>query len=141
MFRPFRADTDQLQTITQSFLMCAGNVEATLQEFSECLEALRVAHWHDAGAERFFAEMDELILPQLRALHHFLNTCYQQTTEVLDHLTAAEPGFKELERQIAALAAMKEKLSASTQRMSALAASLQSTAAPDDLPPDDHIQG
>lgn len=136
MFRPFRADTDQLQTITQSFLACTGNVEATLQEFSERLEALRAANWHDAGAERFFAEMDELILPQIRALHYFLNNCYQQTTEVLNHLTAAEPGFKELERQIAALAAMKEKLSASTQRMSALAASLQA-AAPGDLPPDD----
>ena len=139
MFRPFRADTDQLQIITQSFLRCAGDVETTFQEFSTRLETLRASHWHDAGAERFFAEMDELILPQIRALHYFLDTCYRQTAEVVNHLTAAEPGFKELERQIAALSAMKEKLATSTQRMAALKATLQS-AAPDDFSPDEQAE-
>jgi hypothetical protein len=119
MSQSYQVDTDRLQIVAEHFGQQSAAISALLHRLTACVDAVRSSDWRDAGSARFLAEMDELVLPQLRLLRYFLTQSHQQTdvfirknlemASSLDALQAQIPQLKAVQERMAANLAMLER--------------------------------
>jgi WXG100 family type VII secretion target len=85
-----RADYDGLAKLSQAFARQAAETEKTLQSIQNNLRTLRSGDWIGTGANAFFAEMDQQVLPSLRRLATALNEADRVTRQMSQVMKQAE---------------------------------------------------
>jgi WXG100 family type VII secretion target len=90
MTEKIEAKYDQLETVAQKFNREQEKVENTLQTVRNCVEGLRNGGWIGRGAEAFFSEMQDHLLPGVDRLKLALEESSQVTKQIAIVLEQAE---------------------------------------------------
>jgi WXG100 family type VII secretion target len=85
-----RSDYDQLKNSSQSFKSQAEAINSMNQNVRSAMDTLESGDWIGEGARKFFAEMNDNVLPTLRRLHAALDKSAQVTAEVSQVMKEAE---------------------------------------------------
>ncbi len=85
-----QADYAQLKDIAGQFAQHGDRTLALGRQVYGCMSQLKDGGWRGVGADRFYAEMDDQVLPALERLMKALNTGGAQTERVAQLLAAAE---------------------------------------------------
>lgn len=85
-----QADYDQLGQIAAQFAQQGDRTLDLGRQVHGCMSQLRDGGWIGVGANRFYNEMDTLVLPGLQRLANALHTSSAQTQRIAQILRAAE---------------------------------------------------
>lgn len=85
-----RADYDQLQQVATRFENQAEAIGAMLQEVRSSMQKLADGGWIGRGANAFFLEMEEKVLPSTEALQQSLADSARTTQIVSNVIREAE---------------------------------------------------
>jgi WXG100 family type VII secretion target len=85
-----RTDYDQLKTSAQAFKSQAEAIDKMNRDVHSAMETLVGGDWIGQGARKFFAEMNESVLPTLKRLHAALDESARKTTEISQIMKEAE---------------------------------------------------
>jgi len=85
-----QADYDELEQIASQFSNQAQNIQAMQQKVRGSYAKLLDKGWIGAGANAFFDEMEELILPAQERLQDALEQASQATQQISDNVKTAE---------------------------------------------------
>jgi WXG100 family type VII secretion target len=85
-----RTDYDQLKTSAQTFKSQAEAIEKMNRDVHSAMETLVSGDWIGQGARKFFAEMNDSVLPTLKRLHAALDESARKTTEISRIMKEAE---------------------------------------------------
>jgi len=85
-----QADYDQLGQIAAQFTQQGDRTLALGRQVYNCMSQLRDGGWIGVGANRFYNEMESLVLPGLERLVNALHTGGAQTARIAQILRAAE---------------------------------------------------
>jgi WXG100 family type VII secretion target len=77
-----RVEYDVLGQIAKTFRKHEGETESITQSLNQQVEVLRNGHWIGHGADRFYREMDESILPSLKGLARVLGLADRVTRDI-----------------------------------------------------------
>jgi len=85
-----QANYDQLASAAARFTNEANQTTQLTQQVRQCFEVLQGGDWIGMGAQRFFAEMRELVFPGLQRLSSTLQDASQATKRISEALRQAE---------------------------------------------------
>ena len=85
-----QADYEQLGQIASQFAQQGDRTLALGRQVYNCMSELQNGGWIGVGAQRFYNEMDSLVLPGLERLMNALNTGAAQTERISQILRSAE---------------------------------------------------
>lgn len=85
-----QADYGQLKEIAGQFAQHGDRTLGLGRQVYGCMSQLKEGGWRGVGADRFYAEMDDQVLPALERLMNALNTGGAQTERISQLLAAAE---------------------------------------------------
>lgn len=94
-----RCEYDKLAKIAQVFGNAAENLRNTYTQLRENKELLQDGDWIGLGADKFYAEMDQSILPACQRLHKALEAAQSITTQIHQVLKTAEDDAAAVFRQ------------------------------------------
>ena len=81
---------DELAVIERTFERHADELNALQRLMTGCLDQLRRGAWRGEGAQAFYDEMLDVVLPALTRLRHALQESAAATRRVVYTLSAAE---------------------------------------------------
>ena len=87
-----RADYDQLLHIAQIFDQQAETTEGTLRDMAQRMQVLQGGDWIGQGAQAFYSEMEQSILPTFKRLVDALHAAAQTTQAIIGEVKGAEQG-------------------------------------------------
>lgn len=85
-----RSDYDQLKTVQKSFSAQADAVAKTTQNIRSYMDQLQGGDWIGEGAQKFYQEMNESVLPTLQRLQHALQEAARATATISQTMKTAE---------------------------------------------------
>lgn len=85
-----RADFDPLQRLTANFRKESDNTQQTLQRIRQAMNTLEGGNWVGKGADKFYAEMNDAVLPSLKRLAAALETAGVTTDKISRIMKQAE---------------------------------------------------
>ncbi len=85
-----RADYDQLEQVAGRFATQSQAIEQMMQQLRNSMEPLANGGWIGRGADAFFGEMNDLILPKCQRLLDLLNDANQVTKDISQKMQQAE---------------------------------------------------
>jgi WXG100 family type VII secretion target len=85
-----RADYDSLKQVAASFSGQAQAARQTLQSLQSQMDTLQGGDWIGQGAEAFYQEMGDQVLPTLKRLASALETAQQSTLQISQIIQQAE---------------------------------------------------
>jgi WXG100 family type VII secretion target len=85
-----RSDYDQLKTIAQTFSSQADTLNGMNQNVSSCMDTLQGGDWIGQGANAFFKEMNDSILPTMKRLQAAMTESARITTQIAQVMKQAE---------------------------------------------------
>ena len=85
-----RSDYDQLKTIAQTFSSQADTLTGMNQNVSSCMDTLQGGDWIGQGAQAFFKEMNDSILPTMKRLQSAMTESARITTQISQTMKQAE---------------------------------------------------
>jgi WXG100 family type VII secretion target len=65
---PFQASSEALQEVAELFRTHADSLDAVLQKFTSVAEDIRGQAWIGLGADKFFSEYDDQLVPEAEKL-------------------------------------------------------------------------
>lgn len=83
-----QADYEQLGQIASQFAQQGDRTLALGRQVYNCMSELQNGGWIGVGAQRFYNEMDSLVLPGLERLMNALNTGAAQTERISPNFCA-----------------------------------------------------
>lgn len=94
-----QANFEQLEQIAQHFSERADNTQQVLQTVRRCMDDLQKDGWWGVGADAFYAEMEDDVLPRVVRLQNALTRASETTRRIAEILGDAEEhaagGFKD----------------------------------------------
>ncbi|PJF42513.1 MAG: WXG100 family type VII secretion target [Chloroflexota bacterium] len=81
---------DELAAIGRTFERYADELNAMQRLMTNCLDQLRRGGWRGEGAEAFYDEMLDSVLPALMRLRHALQDAAFSTKQIVHTLSRAE---------------------------------------------------
>ena len=85
-----RSDYDQLKTSASSFKSNAEAIDKVNHYVRSAMDTLQGGDWIGEGARKFFAEMNDSLLPTLKRLHSALDQSARVTTQISQLMKEAE---------------------------------------------------
>ena len=85
-----RSDYEQLKTSAQSFSSQAEAIDKMNHDVHSAMETLVGGDWIGEGARKFFAEMNDSVLPTLKRLQAALAEASRKTTQISNIMKEAE---------------------------------------------------
>jgi len=85
-----RSDYDQLKNSAQSFNSQADAIDKMNRDINSSLQTLTGGDWIGEGARKFFAEMNDSVLPTLKRLQSALAEASRKTNEISKIMKEAE---------------------------------------------------
>jgi WXG100 family type VII secretion target len=107
--RKIQANYDSLRQISLTFSREAQKLDHMLQQVGRTCEGLQNGGWKGSGANAFFAEMNELVIPGMRRLVSALDDASSTTQKISNAFEQAETeasyifltaGFNNMEEEI-----------------------------------------
>jgi WXG100 family type VII secretion target len=90
MSERIEANYDDLANIDNRFLAQAGVVEQLMSTLSNQMGHLQGGGWIGRGANAFYTEMDQLVLPSMQRLRQALEEASRTTRQVITTFENAE---------------------------------------------------
>ena len=85
-----RSDYDALTRVAQSFGKNAAETQRTLQQLRSQMDVLQGGDWLGKGAQAFYAEMNNTVVPTMARLQRALETSNQVVMQINQIMKAAE---------------------------------------------------
>src|SRR5262245_51383646 len=85
-----RADYDALKNVAQGFSKHADATAQTLQALKGRMDTLHGGDWIGQGANAFYAEMNDQVLPTIKRLQSALQSSAEITEKISQAMKAAE---------------------------------------------------
>ncbi len=85
-----RSDYDQLKSSASTFKSQADAIDKMNRDVRSAMETLVGGDWIGEGARKFFAEMNDSVLPTLKRLHAALVVASRKTTQISQLMKEAE---------------------------------------------------
>ena len=85
-----RSDRDQLKQIQGMFNQESEKVEQTFRDLSGKMDTLQGGDWIGEGANQFYKEMEETIIPHMNALRDALNQAGETTGKIIQDMQDLE---------------------------------------------------
>jgi WXG100 family type VII secretion target len=85
-----RSDYDQLNTIAQTFSTQSDTVNRTLQSVRSNMDTLQGGDWIGKGAQAFYKEMNDQVLPTMQRLQKALAEASRITKQIAQIMKQAE---------------------------------------------------
>jgi len=92
---------DQLEGLIREFQDVSSDLQQTANKITQKKEALRGGGWKGKGAEKFYQEMDDIILPALKRSHTAMDTAGDRIRKMSDQMKAMEDQLKSIMRKFA----------------------------------------
>jgi WXG100 family type VII secretion target len=90
MSERIEANYDELASVENRFLAQAGVVEQMLTSLCNQMSHLQGGGWIGRGADAFYSEMEQLLIPSVQRLRQALEEASQTTRQVITHFENAE---------------------------------------------------
>lgn len=90
MAQQIQANYDDLQDVASRFTNQAQAIQAMLQRVSSSYSKLRGGGWQGRGADAFFGEMEDIVLPATGRLQDALEQAGQATGNIARAVKQAE---------------------------------------------------
>lgn len=85
-----RSDYDQLKDLQKSFSAQAEAVAKTTQHLRSIMDKLQGGDWIGEGAQKYYQEMNDQVLPTLNRLHRALDEAARATGTISQTMKTAE---------------------------------------------------
>jgi WXG100 family type VII secretion target len=85
-----RSDYDQLKNLQKSFSTQAEAVAKSTQNIRSIMEKLQGGDWIGEGAQKYYQEMNNDVLPTLNRLHKALDEAARATGQISQAMKKAE---------------------------------------------------
>jgi WXG100 family type VII secretion target len=85
-----RSDYDQLKNIQKSFSAQAENVAKSTQNIRSVMDKLQGGDWIGEGAQKFYQEMNDQVLPTMNRLNKALQEASRATAQISQLMKKAE---------------------------------------------------
>ncbi len=85
-----RSDYDQLKTLQKSFSSQAEAVSKTKQQLRSIMDKLQGGDWIGEGAQKYYQEMNDQVLPALDRLHKVLDESARASGTISQTMKTAE---------------------------------------------------
>jgi WXG100 family type VII secretion target len=85
-----RSDYDQLKNVSQTFSSQAETLNGMNQNVRSCMDTLQGGDWIGQGAQAFFKEMNDSILPTLKRLQSAMSESSRITGQISQIMKQAE---------------------------------------------------
>jgi len=85
-----RSDYEQLKSSAQSFKSQAEAIDKMNHDVHSAMETLQGGDWIGEGARKFFAEMNDSVLPTLKRLKSALDSSAKTTNDISKIMKEAE---------------------------------------------------
>jgi WXG100 family type VII secretion target len=85
-----RSDYDQLKTVQSSFRAQADAVSRTTMNIKSILEKLQGGDWIGEGAQKFFQEMNDQVMPSVARLQQALTEAERASGVISQTMKTAE---------------------------------------------------
>jgi len=85
-----RSDYDQLKSVQRTFNAQAEAVAKQTQQIRSVMDRLQGGDWIGEGAQKFYQEMNDSVLPTLNRLHKALEEASRATGIISQAMKAAE---------------------------------------------------
>jgi transposase len=112
MSQSFASDTEKMQQIVAIFGARAERVAHLRTNLSQQLDQLRRDSGADLELERLTGEIEQVMLPQLDRLYHFLHQSHQQTAQFVAQMQRLSPALSQLMDQLPRLQAITQRVAA-----------------------------
>lgn len=90
MAEKIEANYEQLNQIAKNFTQEADAIEQMLGEINACVDSLESGGWIGRGANSFYAEMHDEVLPAVQRLREALEEAARTTGEIAKTFREAE---------------------------------------------------
>jgi len=77
-----RSDYDQLKNASQSFSSQADTLNGMNQNLQSCMETLQGGDWIGQGAQAFYKEMGDSVMPTLKRLQNAMQESARITQQI-----------------------------------------------------------
>jgi WXG100 family type VII secretion target len=85
-----RSDYDQLKNLQKSFSSQAEAVAKTTQNIRSIMDKLQGGDWIGEGAQKFYQEMNDQVLPTLNRMYKALDEASRATAQISQTMKKAE---------------------------------------------------
>jgi WXG100 family type VII secretion target len=85
-----RSDYDQLRSMAQSFRAQSENITKQSQQLKTNMDTLQGGDWIGTGAQAFYKEMGDMVLPTMQRLQRALGEASRITQQISQIMKAAE---------------------------------------------------
>jgi WXG100 family type VII secretion target len=85
-----RSDYDQLKNVSQSFSSQADTLNGMNQNLQSCMETLQGGDWIGQGAQAFYKEMGDSVMPTLKRLQNAMQESARITQQISQVMKEAE---------------------------------------------------
>jgi WXG100 family type VII secretion target len=85
-----RSDYDQLKSVAQTFSQQAETLNGMTNNVRSCMDTLQGGDWIGQGAQAFFKEMNDSILPTLKRLNNAMSESSRITGQISQIMKQAE---------------------------------------------------
>lgn len=85
-----RSDYDQLRSMAQSFRSQSENITKQSQQLKSNMDTLQGGDWIGKGAQAFYREMGDSVLPTMQRLQRALAEASRITQQISQVMKAAE---------------------------------------------------
>jgi WXG100 family type VII secretion target len=87
-----RSDYDQLNSVAQSFSAQADAINNMNSNLQSCVDTLNQGDWIGQGAQAFYREMGDQIMPTLKRLKNAMDESARITKQISQAMQEAEQG-------------------------------------------------
>jgi len=92
---------DDLEGVVREFQDLSSDLQQTANKIMQKKEVLRGGGWKGKGAEKFYQEMDDQILPALKRAHMAMDTASERIRKKMDAMKGMEDQLKSIMRKFA----------------------------------------
>lgn len=85
-----QCDYDGFSSVANDFAKESGQTEQLLNTVKQCVDKLEGGAWIGVGAEAFYAEMRDLVVPAMDRLRNVLNDASEAAKRIADIFKGAE---------------------------------------------------
>jgi WXG100 family type VII secretion target len=85
-----RSDYDQLKNASQTFSSQADTLNGMNQNLQSCMETLQGGDWIGQGAQAFYKEMGDSVMPTLKRLQNAMQESARITQQISQIMKEAE---------------------------------------------------
>src|SRR3990172_10736604 len=90
---------DQLEALVREFQDLSSDLQQTANRVTQKKDALQTGGWKGQGAEKFYQEMDQVVLPALKRAHMAMDSSAERIRKKMEQMKAMEDSLKSVMRR------------------------------------------